>query len=471
MSAEPSQTSIASRVRHYHRTGLSRRETLQVGFSGLLGVGLPSLLQAGGRSEVAIAKKTKPRSVILIFLTGAPSHQDMFDLKPDAPAEIRGEFKPIASRTPGLQICEHLPRLAARSDQYAIVRSMTHGLPSHEHATHMLLTGIDKMPIGSTHMASRSDWPCYASGLDFVRPRSDGVPNGVMLPTYLNNGYGFSGQNAGVLGPKHDPWQVKQDPNAADFRVENLSLPVGLSVGDLDNRMKLLASLDRQKSSLESSQSASGFSGVQERAVSMLSASRISRAFSIDRESPRVRDDYGRHSFGQSLLLARRLVEAGVPIVQANMGSMNTWDTHNNNFKALKGALLPPLDRGVSALLDDLETRGLLEETLVVMVGEFGRTPKLGGNIGTPSYVPDGRDHWAGVFFALFAGAGVRGGQVIGRSDKIAAYPAANPYYPSNLGATIYSSLGIDPQVMISDKLNRPLRLNEGERIDALFTG
>lgn len=471
MTAEPSNASIAARVGHRHQAGWSRRETLQVGFSGLLGLGLPSLLQARDRSETPNAKKTQPRSVILIFLTGAPSHQDMFDLKPDAPAEVRGEFKPIASRTPGLQICEHLPRLAAQSDKYAVVRSMTHGLPSHEHATHMLLTGIDKMPIGSTHMASRSDWPCYASGLDFVRPRTDGIPNGVMLPTYLNNGYGFSGQNAGVLGPKHDPWQVKQDPNAADFRVENLSLPVGLSVGDLDNRRKLLASLDSQKSILESAQSASGFSGLQERAVSMLSASRIAQAFSIDRESPRVRDGYGRHPFGQSLLLARRLVEAGVPIVQANMGAMNTWDTHNNNFKALKDTLLPPLDRGVSALLDDLETRGLLEETLVVMVGEFGRTPKLGGNIGTANYVPDGRDHWAGVFFALFAGAGVRGGQVLGRSDKIAAYPAANPYYPSNLGATVYSALGIDPQVMISDKLNRPFRLNEGERIDALFTG
>jgi hypothetical protein len=454
-----------------YRLGSSRRETLQVGFSGLLGLGLPTLLQGRDRAAKEKAKAASPKSVILIFLTGAPSHQDTFDLKPEAPAEVRGEFKPIASRTAGLRICEHLPRLAARSDKYAIVRSMTHEMPSHEHATHMLLTGIDKMPAGATHMASRSDWPCYASGLDYLRPRIDGIPNGVMLPTYLNNGYGFSGQNAGVLGAKHDPWQVKQDPNAADFRVENLSLPVGLSAVDLDDRMRLLASLDRQKSAMETSQSVSGFSGLQERAVSMLSASRIARAFSIERESPRVRDDYGRHAFGQSLLLARRLVEAGVPIVQANMGAMNTWDTHNNNFKALKGMLLPPLDRGVSALLDDLDTRGMLEETLVVMVGEFGRTPKLGGNIGTASYVPDGRDHWSGVFFALFAGAGVRGGQLIGRSDKIAAYPAANPFSPANLGATVYAALGIDPQSMMADRLNRPLRLNEGERIDPLYTG
>ena len=470
MPIQTSHIPLSNRVGHRHRLGLSRREVLQVGYSGLLGLGLPSLLQARDNTT-GKSKTTSPRSVILIFLTGAPSHQDMFDLKPDAPAEVRGEFKPIASRTPGLQICEHLPQLASRSDRYAIVRSMTHGLPSHEHATHMVLTGIDKMPVGATHMASRSDWPCYASGLDFVRPRNDGIPNGVMLPTYLNNGYGFSGQNAGVLGPKYDPWQVKQDPNAATFQVDNLSLPVGLSVSDLDNRMKLLASVNHQRSSLESSQSVLEFSDHQERAVSMLSASRISQAFSIDRESPRVRDTYGRHPFGQSLLLARRLVEAGVPIVQANMGQMNNWDTHTNNFKQLKDRLLPPLDRGVSALLDDLETRGLLDETLVVMVGEFGRTPKLGGNVGTPGFVPDGRDHWAGVFFALFAGAGVRGGQVIGRSDKIAAYPAANPYYPSNLGATIYTTLGIDPQTMIADRLKRPMRLNEGERIEPLYTG
>jgi hypothetical protein len=458
---------------HRHSVGITRRELLQVGYSGLLGLGLPSLL--AGRTEAAEGASrsdAKPRrSVILIFLTGAPSHLDMFDLKPDAPAEVRGEFRAIASRTVGLQICEHLPRLATGSDKYAVVRSMTHGLPSHEHATHMVLTGIDKLPAGSTHMASRHDWPCYASGLDFVRPRRDGIPSGVMLPTYLNNGYGFSGQHAGFLGAKHDPWHVKQDPNAADFRVENLSLPVGLSVTDLDNRMRLLAQVDQQRAALAATLGVGEFGHIQNQAFSVLTAGRVNRAFAIDREPDRLRDHYGRHLFGQSLLLARRLVEAGVPIVQANMGSMNNWDTHNSNFKQLKDRLLPPLDQGVSALLNDLETRGLLDETLVVMVGEFGRTPKLGGNVGTPSYVPDGRDHWGGVFFALFAGAGVQGGQVIGRSDKIAAYPAVSPYYPSNLGATIYQTLGVDPRTAIADRLNRPMHLNAGERIEPLFTG
>ncbi len=460
-------------IGHQHSTGMQRREFLQVGYSGLLGMGLPALFahQTQAAETTRGAQERRARSVILIFLTGAPSHLDTFDLKPEAPEEVRGTFRPSATRAVGVRICEHLPRLAARADKFAIVRSMTHGLPSHEHATHMVLTGIDKMPLGSTHMASRHDWPCYASGLNTVRPRRDGFPSGVMLPTYLNNGYGFSGQNAGFLGARHDPWQVREDPNGPNFRVENLNLPVGLSIRDLDDRRRLLTQVDQQRASLDQARAVGDYSSQQEQAFSMITASAIGRAFAIDREPAAVRDRYGRHMFGQSLLLARRLVEAGVPIVQANMGTMNNWDTHNNNFTQLKDRLLPPLDQGVAALLDDLETRGLFDETLIVMVGEFGRTPQLGGNVGTPSYVPDGRDHWAGVFFAVFAGAGVRGGQAIGSSDRIAAYPAANPYYPSNLGATIYRVLGVDPQTAIADRLNRPMHLNEGEVIAPLFTG
>jgi hypothetical protein len=452
--------------------GINRREALQVGSCGLLGLGLPALLaQRSESAESRTAGKKSARSVILIFLTGAPSHLDMFDLKPEAPAEVRGTFQSIATRTPGYGICEHLPKLAARSDKYAVIRSMTHGLPSHEHATHMVLTGIDKLPIGSTHMASRSDWPCYASTLDYLQPRRDGIPNGVMLPTYLNNGYGFSGQDAGFLGAKYDPWHVKQDPNDPKFRVENLSLPVGMTVDALGQRRELLAQFNAQSAALDLARSVTEFSSYQDQAISILTASEIGRAFAIDQEPAAVRDAYGRHLFGQSLLLSRRLVQAGVPIVQANMGTMNNWDTHNSNFTQLKDRLLPPLDQGVSALLDDLSSSGLLDETLVVMIGEFGRTPKLGGNVGTPSYVPDGRDHWGGVFFAVLAGAGVRGGQIIGSSDKIAAYPASNPYYPSDLGATIFQSLGIAPAAIIKDRVNRPMHANEGQVIAPLFTG
>lgn len=456
---------------HRHRLGVSRRGFLQVGSTGLLGFGLPTLLSRRAEAGSNSIPHQRARSVLLIFLTGAPSHIDMFDLKPHAPAEVRGTFEGIHTRTPGMKICEHLPLLANCSDKYAIVRSMTHGLPSHEHATHMLLTGIDKMPPGSTHMASRFDWPCYASALDHVRPRQDGIPSGVMLPWYLNNGYGFSGQDAGFLGAKHDPWQIKQDPNSQNFKIENLSLPAGLSISGLENRKKLLAEFDAQRTALDRARSVTEFDNYQNQAISILTTSAIGKAFSLDLEPAEVRDRYGRNQFGQSLLLARRLVQAGVPIVQANMGTMNTWDTHNRNFHQLKETLLPPLDQGVSTLLEDLAETGLLDETLVVMVGEFGRTPKLGGNVGTPSYVPDGRDHWAGVFFAMFAGAGVRGGQVIGSSDEIAAYPASSPFYPSNLGATIFESLGVDPRTLITDRLKRPLPLSEGEIIAPLYSG
>ena len=210
---------------HRHAIGITRRELIQVGYSGLLGLGLPSLLAkaATGSSHLGSGRA---KSVVLIFQTGAPSQIDTLDPKPDAPEEIRGTFQTIATKVPGVEICEHLPHLAARTDKFAIVRSMTHSLPSHEHATHMMLTGIDKMPPGSTHMASRADWPCYAAGLDFVRPRQDGVPNGVMLPTYLNNGYGFSGQTAGLLGPKYDPWQIRQDPTTPNFRSMSFRFPL-----------------------------------------------------------------------------------------------------------------------------------------------------------------------------------------------------------------------------------------------------
>ncbi len=455
---------------HRHGIGLTRRELLQVGYSGLLGIGAASIwaARASASSPVSVPPR-KANSVVLIFLTGAPSHLDTFDLKPEAPVEIRGDFKTIATNAPGVDFCEHLPQLAARADKLAVVRSMTHGLPSHEHATHMMLTGVNELPPGSTHMASRADWPCYASGLDFVHPRSDGVPSGVHLPTYLNNGYGFSGQSAGVLGPKFDPWHIKADPSDPGFRVEDMTLPAGLTAEKVGNRKALLAEFDRQAASLETMGIARGFSGIQDKAFTMLTSSGVKTAFELEREDPRLRDRYGRHMFGQSLLLARRLIQAGVPIVQANMGHMNNWDTHVDNCGQLRTRLLPPLDQGVSAFLDDLEAHGLLNETLVVMVGEFGRTPRIGQSSTNDASQRTGRDHWAGVFSAVFAGGGVRGGRVIGKSDKIAAYPATRGYYPADLGATIYQSLGADPASQVRDQLGRPLQLNRGEPIAPLF--
>jgi hypothetical protein len=455
-----------TRLGHRHVIGVTRREALQIGYSGLLGLGLSSVL--AGRVNAAKTDR-KPKSMIVVFLTGAPSHIDTFDMKPDAPDEIRGEFKPIATKEAGLQICEHLPRLAARADKYALIRSLAHRENNHLVATHHLLTGNQQPGAFFDKVASRDDWPCYSSTLHYFHPRTDGLPSGVNLPTFLVEGpLTWPGQHAGFLGPRHDPWQITRDPNSSSFRVDNLSLPDGFDAGRLNDRRTLLEQVDRQQGQLAQLAESKRLSNQQETAFNILTSGKLSQAFEMDREPATVRDRYGRTSFGQSLLLARRLVQAGVPVVQANMGRVQNWDTHDKNFPRLKNQLLPWLDQGVSALLDDLDGTGLLGETLVLMLGEFGRTPKISRQGKAPTV---GRDHWAPCFFGLFAGAGVRPGQVIGKSDKIGAYPITTPYSPNDVGATVYHLLGIDPASEVRDRVGRPVRLNQGQVIQALFAG
>jgi Protein of unknown function (DUF1501) len=464
---------------HRHSVGFVRREFIQVGFSGLLGFGLPELIAARGQAAAGpadrVARPTpmRPKSVILVFLTGGLSHLDSFDMKPDAPVGIRGEFKPASTAVPGIQFCEHLPRLAERADRLAIVRSLSHSYRNHLNATHELLTGHSQPGAFFDKIASRDDYPCYASAVDAIRPRADGIPSGVSLPTFLMEGpLTWPGQHAGFLGPKHDPWQVRQDPNRPGFGFEGLSLPAGLSVERLDRRKSLLDELGEMHEQVTArvSMSKDPFAAQVDRAYTLLLSGKVARAFDLTHEDPRLRDRYGRHMYGQSLLLARRLVGAGVPVVQVNMGRVQTWDTHSGNFKSLKDRLLPPTDQGVAALIDDLETRGMLDETLVVVTGEFGRTPRIGASTGNNN-TKDGRDHWAAVFSAAFAGGGVRGGQVIGQSDRIGAYPASRPYTPADLAATIYRALGVDPATEMRDRLNRPIQLCTGEGISPLFTG
>jgi hypothetical protein len=464
---------------HRHSVGILRREFIQVGFSGLLGLGLSDFVGARARAAAGLgtprvpAASPRARSVILVFLTGGLSHLDSFDMKPDAPAGIRGEFKPIATSIGGINFCEHLPQLAARADRLAIVRSLSHTFTNHLNATHEVLTGHSQPGAFFDKVASRDDYPCYASAVDTIRPRADGIPSGVMLPTFLMEGpLVWPGQHAGFLGPKHDPWQVKQDPNRPGFGFDGLSLPAGLSVERLDRRKSLLDQLGDPLDSIASHRSVSKtpFAEQIERAYSLLLSGKVARAFDLTGEDPRLRDRYGRHMYGQSLLLARRLVGAGVPVVQVNMGRVQTWDTHSGNFTSLKGRLLPPTDQGVSALIDDLQSRGMLDETLVVVTGEFGRTPRIGASTGNNN-TRDGRDHWSSVFSAAFAGGGVRGGQVVGQSDKMGAYPASRPYTTADLAATIYGALGIDPATEVRDRLNRPIQLCTGEAIAPLFTG
>lgn len=444
---------------HPNRSQLNRREWLQVGCSGFLGLGLSSLMAAQAKTR----QKRSPKSLIIVYLTGAASHTDTFDMKPDAPKEVRGEFNPIATSVPGIQVGEHLPRMAARAKEYAIIRSFSHRENNHLVATHHVLTGAQMPGAFFDKIASRDDWPCYSSALDHFQPNTTGVPTGVNLPTFLQEGpLVWPGQYAGLLGGKHDPWQITQSPNSEKFRVDSLTLPHGFGVNRLRDRQALLKEVEMAQQSLERTAESQKLSKQQHQAISLLTSGKLSKAFEMHREPEAIRQRYGRHAYGQTLLLARRLIESGARVVQANMGRVQTWDSHSNNFNRLKKDLLPPLDQSVSALLDDLKARGLMEDTLVLMMGEFGRTPKINKNAG--------RDHWAPCFFGVFAGAGIQGGQVIGKSDKTGAYPITPPYSPDDLGATVYSVLGIDPASEIRDLQNRPVQLNRGKPIQSLFS-
>jgi hypothetical protein len=460
--------SSPDKLAHRHTIGINRREVLQVGYSGLLGLSLPAVLSrrcnAAESKRADVRGSKSPKSVVMVFLTGAASHHDTFDMKPDAPAEIRGEFQPIATSTSGVHVCEHLPRLAARSDKYALLRTLSHKDNNHLMSTHHVLTGTVQPGAFFDKVASRDDWPCYSSALAYLKPRRDGIPSGVNLPTFLLQGpLTWPGQHAGFLGPKYDPWQITGDPQKKDFRVDNLTLAPGIDVPRLEKRQSLLGELNRQQQLLADLAETRRLTDDQQLAFSILTSSKLAKAFQLNRETDTTRDRYGRNTTGQSLLLARRLVQVGVPVVQANIGRAQTWDNHSNLFPTLKNRLLPPLDQGVSALLDDLESMGLLDETLVMMFGEFGRTPKLNKT--------NGRDHWGPCFFGLFAGAGVQGGQVIGKSDAIGAYPVTTAYSPNDLGATVYHTLGIPPEAEVRDRLNRPAQLNRGKIIEPLFTG
>lgn len=449
------------------RPSLSRRGFVQAGFSGLLGLGLPGLRAgraAAASSSAASGTPGRAKSVIVILLSGGLGQHDSFDMKPEAPESIRGEFQPIQTAVPGVHFCEHLPELAARAGKLAVVRSMSHPEGNHLVAVHRVLTGHPSSPRGASDLdrvASRDDYPCYGAAVDYVRRRGGGVPTSVALPTRLVEGpLTWPGQDAGFLGPRHDPWQLRLDPAQPEAPDASLALAEGLDAERMHRRRHLL-------SQVAAPQPGDAFNSLHEDALAMLCDGKAAAAMDPSGEDPRLLDRYGQHIFGRSLVIARRLVEAGVPVVQATMGIVQTWDTHVGNFPRLKNDLLPPLDRAVSTLLDDLETRGLLEETLVVMLGEFGRTPRI--SVLNPGDVP-GRDHWPAVFPAVFAGAGVVGGQVIGRSDRLGAHAVTRTFGPPDLAATVYHALGVDPATEIRDRLNRPLRLSTGEVMTPLYT-
>jgi hypothetical protein len=441
-------------------SSLARRDFLTVAAGTAIGLAVPRPVSARASGERA----ARAKSVVLVNLSGGLSHIDSLDMKPEAPEEIRGEFKQIQTAVPGVQICEHLPLLAARMRHWALVRSLSHGENGHLPGQHRLLTGAT-MPnqriTDLDNVLSRRDWPCYAGALNQLRPRRDGIPNGVTLPHALIEGpLTWPGQHAGFLGPSHDPMLVTQDPNSPNFRMDTFALPVGTDPARVDQRRSLLEKLE------SGGTGDPAFREHQKHAFELLSSGRVAGAFRIDREPVKVRDSYGRNQFGQSLLLARRLVQAGVPIVQANMGIVQTWDTHVDNWGVLKNRLLPWLDRALAALVDDLDAQGLWNQTFVVVSGEFGRTPKVST---LPGETIAGRDHWASVYSGLFAGAGVVGGRVIGKSDRVGARPVTTSYTPFDMGATIYQALGVDPDSEIRDTQNRPSRVCAGTPMDVLF--
>ena len=458
---------------HEPKYGLDRRGFLRVGTASVVGAAVPWSTGFGGATGLASETgKGKAKSVLIVLLSGGPSQLDTLDPKPDAPAEIRGEFNTIGTTIPGVAVCEHLPKLAQQTDRWAIVRTLAHREQNHLLATHVALTGRPcPLPKGGNDLdrvESRSDFPNFASALNYVRPRSDGIPSGVSLPNYLIEGpLTWPGQHSGFLGPKFDPWQIQGDPNEKNFRMEALSLRDGMTTDRLLSRRNLLDQFNRDRHNA-SNQESIAFRDQQQVAFHLLTSGKMVDAFDISREADAVRDRYGRNKFGQSLLLSKRLIEAGVPIVQATMGIVQTWDTHTDNWGKLKNTLLPQLDQGLAALTDDLIASGLLDQTLIVVMGEFGRTPKIST---LPGQTIPGRDHWAAAYSGLFAGAGVMGGQVIGQTDASAAYPVTRAWSPADICSTLFNALGVEHDVTIVDPLQRPHHLLNGTIINPLYTG
>lgn len=464
-------------------TARSRREFLRAGGLSLLGLHLPGLLEAQALSpSPRTSSFGRAKACILLFMWGGPAQQETWDLKPDAPEQVRGEFRPIATNVPGIQISEHFPMLARRTDKLAILRSVHHADVNHTTATHELLTGRPVSPSGRVE----DDWPNYGAVLAHLAGDRalTGMPPLVQMrptipppkgaPRFVESSHG---QGGGWMGPAFAPFTIDQDPSLPDYQVAAFQLPDGVGTGRFDQRKALLSMVDDQARRLEASAQVRAMRAHQARACELVTSRKALEAFDLEREDPRLRDRYGRHPHGQAVLQARRLVEAGVPLVTVfwqNDGLTNVsvyWDTHNRNFIDLKTRLMPPADQAFTALLDDLEAKGLLDEVLVVWTGEFGRTPKVGQSVvGGAGAGRDGRDHWPHCFSTVLAGAGIKGGVVHGASDRWAARPAKDPVTPADVAATVYHCLGVDPALELRDQFDRPLRLCLGEPIRPVLT-
>ena len=453
--------------------GPSRRDLLTVGGIGLANLALPDFLRARATPQPAARRDGagKAEGVIFLYLQGSPSHIDTWDPKPDAPVGIRGEFKPIATSVPGMRLTEVLPLLARQAHRFTLVRSLgvkPRGLANHGAAIYMLMTGHDPTNFSPTGLAvspSREDLPSLGAVVSRYRPARRGALGNVAVCGPVREGAVTSvGQGAGLLGGAHDPFSMYDDPTRP-LRLEGLSLPPDTTLGRLRARIDLRTTLAARTHA-----GRADFDGYYGQAFSLLSAPRTLRAFRLEQEPPALRERYGSTRFGQSCLLARRLIEAGSRFVQVNWpagadtepaaGPDGSWDTHRNNFPMLRGWRCPVFDRACSALLEDLAGRGLLQTTLVVAVGEFGRSPRIGAAT-TNNVGPGGRDHWPSCYTCLLAGGGVKAGAVYGASDRHGAYPQKQPVHPYDLVATLYHALGIDRRTQYRDTLDRPRQLVE----------
>ncbi len=463
-------------------SGLSRREILQAAGAGLFGTSLTRLLAA---EEAGLVTNPRAKSVLFLFLFGGPSQLETFDMKPEAPQEIRGPYRPTASRTPGLLMSEKLPQLAGLSDKFAVLRTLTHGHNDHN-ACHYIQTGhpLPPAPRGAAMVdATEKDWPAMGSVVEYLDQQADAgrpaherrdFPSYVYLPNPLGHiqGYDRSGQYAGWLGQSYDalatrirkrdkddnPYFRDCDEAELDFRVQGCEARDALTLDRLAGRVSLLDQFDTARRALDRARSVQDYDRLRARAVDLVTSEKMRAAFDIRRESAALRDRYGRHLFGQSALMGRRMLEAGARFVTVLWDCPDgySWDSHRNSDDVGK-YLLPGLDQTFSALLEDLAARGMLDETLVVCVGEMGRTPK-------PDTAQWGRGHWSYCFPAVLAGAGIRGGITYGRSDAQAAYPTEHPVSPEQLAATIFHALGIAPETRLHDAFGRPVPVIEAAR-------
>jgi hypothetical protein len=463
-----------------------RREFLRIGALGSLGLALPDVArQASARG----LREGAAKSCLLMFLEGGPAQQDLWDMKPTAPAEVRGPFRPIASSIPGIEVCEHLPLLARQMHHLALVRSVHHTVVDHNASTYYMLTGRSPVSGGKLIVRDYPDnFPPYGSVLAKLRPHRE-LPEFVHLPEILfNNGDELPGERAGFLGPGYDPF-VGGDPSAPGYRIPGLDLDSQRSFTRLNQRRELLGLLDASAGAVLADDTLAGMESHYAKAFSLLASTRTREAFDLSQEPAELRERYGLPDrvdrsvearqfgglphLGQCLLLARRLIEAGVNLVTVCSGRRidQTWDGHRQHFALMQKSILPYFDRAFSALLEDMSLRGLLDETLVVAMGEFGRTPKIGQVTSSAGATSEGRDHWPHCYTVLLGGAGIQGGIVHGASDAEAAYPASDPCTPEDIAATIYYALGLDPHDPIYDPLGRPYPLALGTPLLPLFGG